>query len=283
MALKDKEMKTFRMIGMALFAVLMCVNFASCDTDGDGSGGSTSTNAPGNGGNGGKRLVKFMRYDVVNGQKKLDESVEFVYGANGNVVKTIEGWSSEYNGEWKTDTYEYVWDSNKSFTIHWDEEESEQFVLDNGRTAKIVYLDEDYVEIYYLNYANGNIKEYGELLEGGVRDTYYTYSWIDGKLTSVSAGNEMTTFLYDGKTCKAFFPLLCQCLEGFDETYNLIAQPELVGAKMTYLPTEMTTEYSAMTFKYEFDSEGYLIGCSSHETFDYSSSADDCYYAFFWE
>ena len=36
-------------------------------------------------------------------KKKLDESVEFVYGANGNVVKTIEGWSSEYNGEWKTD------------------------------------------------------------------------------------------------------------------------------------------------------------------------------------
>ena len=28
-------MKTFRQIGMALFAVLMCVNFVSCDKDGD--------------------------------------------------------------------------------------------------------------------------------------------------------------------------------------------------------------------------------------------------------
>ena len=272
------------MIGMAMAAILVCLNFTSCDPDSDGSsGGPAGTH--GSGGNGGKRLVKFMRYDVVDGKKEPNESVEFVYGANGNVTETHEGYRSYIDGNWKTDIYKYVWSSNSSFTTSWDEDEEEKYMLDNGRVSKIVYSSsyDDEVEEYYLDYAKGYIKEYGEYLEGGVRDTYYTYSWIDGKLTSVSAGNKMTTFLYDDKTTKGFFPLLCQCLEGLDETYNLIAQPELVGAKMTNLPTEMTGSYSTMTFEYEFDSEGYVTGCYIRETRDYSSNAQVSYYAFYWE
>ena len=66
-------MKTFRMIGMALFAILMCVNFASCGND-DGEipsdpTGDSPTNQPTNE----KKLVQVMIYDD---EEALEEIIE---------------------------------------------------------------------------------------------------------------------------------------------------------------------------------------------------------------
>lgn len=280
------------MIGMALAAVLLCVNLTSCDKDDDELTGGTSggaTNTPGNGGyanNGEKKLAKIMEYRIEDGYKKLSESIEFVYGENGNVVKTIEGWRGYDSGNWNTDTYEYIWNSNYSFTVSWDEDDDdyEKFVIDNGRISKQIWIEDDYRETYYLKYDKGQLKEYGEYYEDGEQDTYLSLSWSDGKLVSITESERYTTsFLYGEKTCKkGFFPLLNYLIEGFDENYIFTAQPELVGLKMTYLPTQMISDYSTTTFEYELDSDGYIVGCTTSESWEYNIPTNR-HYAFFWE
>ena len=145
------------MIGMALAAILMCVNLASCDEDDDdsretptnttnnGGNGNNDSNG-GNGGNSEKRLAKVMRYDLEDGNKELDESVEFVYGVKGNVVKIVYGWLGDYG--WKESTDECIWNSSNSFTLDYgDDDEFVKFVLNNGRVAKEIWYDKDDEEI----------------------------------------------------------------------------------------------------------------------------------------
>lgn len=272
------------MIGMALVAILMCANLTSCDKD-DNDSKENLTNTTDNGGeedynnNGKKRLAKVMIYNLASGNKVLDESVEFVYGENGNVVKTIEGYRD--NVSWETESYEHIWNFNKSFTIRQDEEETDEFILENGRVTKQINVDEGDEEVIttYFDYEKGYIKECRHFseIEGDLDENESwtsSFSWVDGKLSSVFDEGEMTTFLYSDQTCKkGFFPLFHLYIEDFEYFYIFMAQPELIGLKTTHLPSEMTG--SDGTFEYEFDSEGYVIGCTVSE--------DNDYYAFFWE
>lgn len=280
-------MKTFRMIGMALAAILMCVNLASCDEDDDESR-EASTNTTNNGGNGDndsnggnseKRLAKVMIYDLEVGSKVLDESYEFVYGSNGNVVKTIEGYYDD--GSWQTDIYEYKWNSNKSFTLQWDEEEADEFILEEGKVVKRINVDKGDEEVIttYFDYEKGYIKEFRHFseIEGNPDENeswISSFSWVGGRLSSVYDEGEMTTFLYSDQTCKrGFFPLFSDFIEDIESFSIFMAHPELVGLRTTQLPSEMTG--ADITFKYEFDSEGYVIGCTEF--------GEDVYYSFFWE
>ena len=273
------------MVGMALAAILMCVNFASCDKDDDGLGDSAS--APSSE----KRLAKVMIYDLEDGSKMLDESYEFVYGSNGNVVKTIEGWNP-YGG-WTTETFEHVWALNKSFTIQWDEEEADEFILEGGKVVKRINVDEGDEEVIttYFDYEKGYIKEcrhFSEIEGDPDENESWTssFSWVDGKLSSVFDEGEMTTFLYSDQTCKrGFFPLFSDFMEDIQSFSIFMAHPELVGLRTAHLPKEIIRKNGSSTFEYEFDSEGYVVGCTAYSTYksgSYSNTYTE-YYAFFWE
>ena len=66
-------MKTFRMIGMALMAVLMSVNFTSCSNEDEDSETQPSNE---------KKLARVMRYEQDGGTMTID----FKYDKKGNVT-----------------------------------------------------------------------------------------------------------------------------------------------------------------------------------------------------
>lgn len=75
-------MKTFRFIGMALFAVLMCVNLSSCSSSDD-----DPTEEPEEGGVvvSGKKIAK-----VVSESEDWKETRTFTYDDKGRLIKSTE-------------------------------------------------------------------------------------------------------------------------------------------------------------------------------------------------
>ena len=57
--------------------------------------------------------------------------------------------------------------------------------------------------------------------------------------------------------------------------------PELVGMEMTNLPSKIFAGNTTMTYEYELDAEGYVVGCSVHE--ENNNYSSDYYYEFVWE
>lgn len=277
-------MKTFGMIGMALAAILVCVNLTSCDKDDDDhSGDATNTTNNGENGsnsNGEKRLAKVILYDVEDGTNKLNYSHEFFYGANGYIDR-INSEIVDF-GKLYSDVCVLTWNSTKSFTV-----DCETFFFDNGRASKSSDESEYYSVYYYVYNDNGQLKGYGEELENGERHTNLSLNWSDGKLLSMIETDffsvNTTSFDYSDKICKkGFFPLLSDYLGGFCEVAVFTAHPELVGLKTKHLPKKMTDGNKISTFEYKFDSEGYVIGCTERETYK-DGGIYTYYYEFFWE
>ncbi|KAA5427455.1 hypothetical protein F2Y83_23970, partial [Bacteroides cellulosilyticus] len=93
-------MKTFRLIGMALLAVVMSMNFTSCSDDDEPSKNDDGviTNQ--------KQLVELrMTYE--------DEVsiTEYSYDSNGKLVSATN--TEQYDGSTHTSTYTVTWGANK--------------------------------------------------------------------------------------------------------------------------------------------------------------------------
>ena len=274
-------MKTFRMIGIALFAVLMCVNFASCGND-DGEipsdpTGDSPTNQPTNE----KKLVQVMIYDD---EEALEEIIEFKYDENGNLIK-----ADESGGE----TLNYIWESNNSVTCKWDMEDEDfvKYSLTNGKVTRIQTHELSYNPIigeydgYYDYYGyfdydkDGHLKEIGGEYDGE-KEPSYSYTWDNGNLTSFDSKR----CFYDYKTYKGFFPLFFDYVGFNKEEYIFMALPELVGIKTKNLPKMIIDGSNTYTFEYEFNQDNYIISCTvnKEDGGDYSYN-EEYYYEFVWE
>jgi hypothetical protein len=103
----------------------------------------------------------------------------------------------------------------------------------------------------------------------------------------------LTTYRYDNQTSKGFLPLLVDYIEtDICEDYLFAAQPELIGIKMSHLPSKIIDGSSTISFEYELE-EGYVTSCSvnEYESYDHDYNGDgqkdyhsyDYYYEFVWE
>lgn len=227
-------MKTFRMIGMAMMAILMGMSFASCSKDdGDGVGG--------------KKLTKI----VVGG--KFSETVEFKYDSNGRLTEAKDGGG----------VYQYIWGDdaikvNTPYTTG-----NHTYSLKNG-------LVHSWNKTLTYNQSNRPIKLVPE--QGGYEVTFiwdgdklvsasevkndYQYGYTDN-----------ATLTYE-KTCqKGYSPLFVGNL-GVDD-YLFMAHPELLGARTNQLPANVSSSRvhnnvggvnssSSYTFDYELDNSGYI-------------------------
>ena len=111
-------MKTFRLIGMALLAIVMCVNFTSCSDDEE----EPSKNDDG----------------VITNQKLLIELrmtnedgvsiTEYSYGSNGKLISATN--TEQYDGSTHTSTYTVTWGANK--IIESRNGEAITYTLENG-------------------------------------------------------------------------------------------------------------------------------------------------------
>ena len=103
-------MKTFRMIGMALFAVFMCVNFISCSSSDNEEDEPASTNMLIGTWN---KVAEFKRTEYADGSYKENESnsdnhFRLVFKSNN------KGESYEYeNGKWIKEN-DFTWELNGS-------------------------------------------------------------------------------------------------------------------------------------------------------------------------
>ena len=277
-ARENYKMKAIRKIGMALFAVLVSVNIASCSPD---NGGESQDDSPSNQPSIEKKLVKILEYCVRNNELVLDDIIEFKYDTKGNVVEILKK-QGDGNNNWEVDTTECVWDSNKSMTYYWDKGDNDEYVkysLSDGKITDICYhyygwnpmTDEHILEenFYHLAYGkDGNLVEAGE----------NKLTWSNGKLKMVENGYNLISIHYGEQTCKGFFPLFIDY--ACDELWELLfwAQPELLGIKTTYLPEKIVDGDDTTTFEYEFDVDGYIERCAETDRTNYT-----LYYDFVWE
>lgn len=270
-------MKNFRLIGMALIAILMGVNLTSCekddDYDHDDPTPPTYT---------GKKLVKvdsYVYYPYLEAWEK-QSSTEFKYDANGYVIESCKKYRYY---DWEADIVKYVWNSNKSsFTRNRDGEYA-KFTLNKGKINKAQFSEDGETWECYGMYNKEYIKECG-YVEDGSNEPMLIFTWNNnGQLSKLDYWHSYTrSFSYDGKTCKGFFPAVDIFWgEGFSDYLFIMAQPELFGLRTTQLPSKMTdtySTYSTTTFEYDFDAEGYVIRCI--ETGEYTSPR---YYEYTWE
>ena len=280
------------MIGMALAAVLLCVNLTSCDKDDDDSKEIYTTNNGGNAGkedndsNGdieiiGKKLIKEERYVYYpyTGSWEKRNSTEFKYDADGYLIESCD---KEWYHDWEEDLVKYIWNSDRSsFTRNWDGEYA-KFTLNKGKINKAQFSEDGETWECYGMYNKEYIKECG-YVEDGSNEPMLIFTWNNnGQLSKLDYWHSYTrSFSYDGKTCIGFFPAVNNFWgEDFSDYLFIMAQPELFGLRTTQLPSKMTDTYSnsTTTFEYDFDAEGYVIRCI--ETGEYTSPR---YHEYTWE
>lgn len=226
-------MKTFKLIGIALAAVYLCMNFSSCSKD-DGP-----TEDPEEGGVvvSGKRLIK-----ITSSWDDETDTCTFNYDNNGRLIK------AEYKEDNYTETYQFAWGDNIIQEV--TNEENITYTLKNG-------LIQDFGGMYSVIYNNTN-----RFISIKNISTNYGLSataiWDNDKLMSLTCDGE-SIFTYEGKTCKGFIPYLTTF--GMDLWYGdllFMAHPEIIGMQTTQLPATQIGDIDACSYSYEFDKDGYV-------------------------
>lgn len=213
-------MKQFRLLGMALLALIMPVGFVACSSSDDDSNGGSGSKS--------KKLVQIA--SNVEGKENV---YVFSYGSNGKLKSYNDG----------DETYTFNW-SNDIVTITDTDGKTETcYLLNNLIRNSTVYKTK------FTYYDNNKLKEVRAQMSD--YSNYYTISlkWDGDKICGYS---------YSGKTCKGFNPVIFDS-DIFYGNEWLIACPELIGAKSNQLPDSFkysNDEEAKIT--YTFDSEGYV-------------------------
>ena len=219
-------MKQFRLLGMALLALIMSIGFVACSS-------SDNDDNNGDGGNSPKKLTK-----VITSYGDGDKGAEFFsYDTNGKL-------KSYYGGE---DTYTFNWsDDIVTITNNTDGKTETCYIADNLIRNSTVYNTK-----YYYNDNNKLTK---------IQTNFHTDSvkWDGDKITE-----QYYIFSYSGKTCKGFNPVIWVSSKNlFYGNYWLSACPELIGAKSNQLPDgfkyKNNDNKKEAKISYTFDSEGYV-------------------------
>ena len=249
-------MKTFRLIGMALLAVVMCVNLASCSDDDEEptkNDDGVITNQ--------KRLVEFTETD-----EHDTYTWSFSYDSKGRLISIVQ---KDY------DSSSYItnitWGEN---TIRESEDdESITYSLTDGlaRTGS---------ETNGTNYsfAYNSSKQLTAYQRSSSRYDYSdtrTLTWDNGKVTKITDEDGISEITYGNQTCKGYFPFMVTMVE--DDFKVMLAHPELVGMRTNQLPEQIFNKY---TDKSEYYDEYYKETCKYEYTdeettkFDYTLNKD---------
>lgn len=214
-------MKQFRLLGMALLALVMSVGFVACSSsdDDDNNGGGNST----------KKLTKVISY----GEGKEYAEI-FSYDTNGKLKSYNDG----------DDTYTFNWADDK-VSITCSDGTSGTCYLLNNLVRNSTFYNTKYS--YNDNNKLTNIKN---------QYSTYSYKWEGDKITEC----ENKIYSYSGKTCKGFNPVIWESDIFYGNDW-FFACPELLGAKSNQLPDgfkykDENDKEAKIT--YTFDSEGYV-------------------------
>lgn len=226
---------------MAVMAVLISANLASCSKE-DGS----------NGGYGEPKLAK-----MVMGDEDYVVTYSFTYDNQGRVTKVRVG-----DEEWAW-SHIFTW-SNNTVKVMEDRDHRCTYTIENGLVQSEYHpgdnYEPSYTQYYTYNLADRLIHDYGKY------DSKYV--WEDDKLISiVGSGDFDVTYTYEDVACeKGHYPLCSH-----DPIH--MAHPELFGLTMTQLPVSSVNVFRGNvpandyteTYEYEFNSAGYISKIIVHK------------------
>ena len=253
-------MKTFRLIGMALLAVVMSINFTSCSDDDEEpikNDDGVITNQ--------KRLMEIKK---TNAEGSL-EIYTFSYDSKGRLTSVTDSW----NG--KEYTTRFTW-GNNTIMGDGDSGESTYFLNNNNLVSSFNTI------IQRINNSNpeNTYNSSNQLINTSISRCTATYTWNNDRITKCFVEdkfsyNQYWEYTYSGKTCKGYFPLYTYNLFGDD--YIFFAHPELIGMRTNQLPEQILIKG---TDKGEYDDDYYQETCKSEYTyedkfeFDYTLNKD---------
>ena len=275
------KMKTFRLIGMALLAVVMCVNFASCSGDDDEepikNDDGVITNQ--------KQLMQIKMVD--------SETItwDFTYDSKGRLISINH--AEKYNGRTERDITNYIWGNNT--IIAEDDNSTRTYTLDNNLVKSINDTDD------YSGWSNATFTYNSSNQLIAVQNTYTdgtsvdAYTWNNGRITKLTytengsyySEEDVYEYTYSGKTCKGYFPLYSPS----DNDDIFYVHPELIGLRCSQLPDQVYSkdDYYEETSKYSytFDKDGYVESCTVVNTeknlSDNTTDTDTTIFTFTWE
>ena len=274
-------MKTFRLIGMALLAVVMSMNFTSCSDDDEPSKNDDGviTNQ--------KQLVELrMTYE--------DEVsiTEYSYDSNGKLVSATN--TEQYDGSTHTSTYTVTWGANK--IIESRNGEAITYTLENGLITHTSDSDGGDLDDTDFTYnANSQLVKFQSNIDDYLFYDNISYTWQGEKLTKITSldqndkDKDVYEFSYSGKTCKGYLPIMVWNVD--DLRPLLEAHPELVGMRCNQLPDKIYSkdEYNEETelYTYTFDKDGYVESCTEVSTYkrldNNETRTETTIYTFTWE
>lgn len=266
-------MKTFRILGMALFAILLCVNLVAC-------GGSDEPEVDDESG-------------VVTNEKKLvemsivwsgDESVTntFTYDNNNRLISAKH--TEFYNGKSHTNTKKYTWGSgiiignNISYNL-----------IDNLIKSTDSENSGDLCNATFTYNSSKQLITCKDVQDYGTYIT--TLFWEGNKIIKSTFDNESsiytTAISYTNKTCKGYNPIVIYFID--DLKHLLFAHPELVGMRTNQLPSKAYAKWGdeeeTTEFSYTFTNDGYIESCTVKETevYDGEIYTETTIYTFKWQ
>ena len=233
-------MKTLRMIGMALMAVLMGANFTSCDKDEDLTEDGIIVS--------GKRLAKMVETSEGSDAKEI---TSFDYDDRGRLIGVTE--TEEYNNNTNVYTYQYIWGDDVIKVIaegrNWGYNST--FNLKNG-----LVQSEDYVGSWSESTYTYSYNSSKKLTKYRGNDWSLSYIWDGDKVVSMSEDDTNVSVTYKESCKKGYFPLLPMMMQMEEPLF--MAHPEIAGMRTAQLPATEDIENLSITFAYEFDNNGYL-------------------------
>ena len=245
-------MKTFRFVGTALIAVLLCVNFSACKGNDDDTDGT-------------KKISKIVR-QATDGKPKI-ATYTFNYDDKGRLVRATDSWDSgwsyssyKYLLEWSDNAIVVTWiDSlNYKYTGSYTLELVDGLVFRNGENSTYTYNDSN------------------RLIQCIFPKNKCTINWDNDKVVFVDdLDSGQSTLSYNGFCEKGYFPIMTNYINTDIDEVILMAHPEIVGIRTTQLPSNASR--GGVIFSYEFDEDGYVTKIIREYTSGHSNGVIETY------
>ena len=226
-------MKTFRKAGMALCAILFCVNFVSCEKE----GGLTGIGQ-------GKKISKIVQ-QASDGKPEI-AIYTFSYDKKGRLIEATDNWENDLY------TFYFDWSDCAIVSNYQTLTLKSGLVVESGENTSYTYNDA------------------GRLIQCEWPSNKCTIHWNDDKVVFVDDLDCGSTRFSYGSSCKnGYFPIIADNIIYTDiDLVLLMAHPEIVGIRTTQLP--VSEDDGKVLYSYEFDKDGYVAKIIKEYTSGYN-------------
>lgn len=216
-------MKVFRLLGMAMIAIMVCVNFTACSSDDeiikDDDGVITSE----------KKLVEMK--ETYDGHVDV---MAFSYDSKGKLITVVE----KDNDDNSSEITNITWGKNTVVEFFNNDKDAITYSINDGlvRTG----LDDEGQNYSFAYNSSKQLTTYLSNPNDKYESRTMTLTWENGKITKMADydihNEKVLEFTYGNQTCKGYFPLMVLMVD--DDFRLMLAHPELIGMRTTQLPSQ---------------------------------------------